>query len=826
MRLYTQLQIEGFSMSIDNPQQLLESLLSVTRPRDVQNILEEIGDHPEISVKENFGNQNFQWQFYGDRESNISTINLGSKPGRSLTERITNSIDAVLEKKKARYPSIEPPSPMAAVSSWFGRPASTDDNGLFNWKDYETPKYDRLVRVVLTQGDINTEPTIDVIDNGIGIMPKDFRSTILSLQQGNKIKKKYLAGTYGQGGSATLAFCQYALVVSRHIDLENIVGFTLIKLIRLGDNYKEDAYVYLSVINEEGNSTVPYFEFQEPIGLFSSFSKKNDQLTTGTLIRHYGYQLDRLEKTLAPSPGNLYHLFHRMMFDPFLPFRIIDLRKEPIKDELVTGSRNRLMKLTLRASSAEEASEIERRTTLRHHWPREMVSAKSDEGPTVGIEYWVVISKKKSGEKISVRPNSNEVYIEKGYPIIGTMNGQNQGELTYRILKDLNLSLVSRHIVIHIDVTLASSDVRRNLFSSTREGFREGEILNELVRVLKNILKEDETLYEIERELLDELLKKGSSETQNEVKEAITGLLKDVGFRVERLEESVPPPENNPQIPISSKPVRKLQQKLSPLRTLPYPSVTKFEIVYPKNKFSVHKQDNHVLRIETDADSKYNKDDRIAIRIEPAELEVASKGLLSGGRIYWRLRPKENAKPNNTGKIIATITRIDGSQIVSELPFEVLPQVVEPSRKDSSVVPEFTVEPVDIDSDRETFDTIWDDLQEQEDPLNVAYKIIDTGRILTIYYSVKFRRYREQLEKLKKQPDLAKLFKKNYEIWIGYHAIMQHQQRRVIEQQNLTDEQLDKIQEHERAVVATMQIKQALQTAEFELKQIKQSDVE
>ena len=86
-------------MGIETICDLLQALLRVTASEQVQDILTAIGDSPAVNVNEPFGPFGFQWHFYGDNPSNMSTINLGSKPGRSLTERVTNAIDAVLERE-------------------------------------------------------------------------------------------------------------------------------------------------------------------------------------------------------------------------------------------------------------------------------------------------------------------------------------------------------------------------------------------------------------------------------------------------------------------------------------------------------------------------------------------------------------------------------------------------------------------------------------------------------------------------------------------------------------------------------------------------------
>lgn len=41
------------------------------------------------------------WRPVGDRENNLATINMGSDPAGGVIERITNAIDAVLEREWA-----------------------------------------------------------------------------------------------------------------------------------------------------------------------------------------------------------------------------------------------------------------------------------------------------------------------------------------------------------------------------------------------------------------------------------------------------------------------------------------------------------------------------------------------------------------------------------------------------------------------------------------------------------------------------------------------------------------------------------------------------
>ena len=85
---------------------LLERLLVATRPSEVQAILTELGDHAERGIRSPFGVSQFMWEPYNGNENNLGTINLGSNSGRSLTERITNSIDATAFRSES--PHIPP----------------------------------------------------------------------------------------------------------------------------------------------------------------------------------------------------------------------------------------------------------------------------------------------------------------------------------------------------------------------------------------------------------------------------------------------------------------------------------------------------------------------------------------------------------------------------------------------------------------------------------------------------------------------------------------------------------------------------------------------
>ena len=827
---------------------LLASLLATTRASEVAAILKALGDSPEARVDEPFGSGIYCWHFYGNTDSNFSTIHIASKPGRSLTERITNAIDAVLEARMAQG-GPTPQSPMEAAKSWFGRPPTTADSGLFSWKDYKTPGYDQLVQLALSTGDEKANPTVDIIDAGIGIRPEDFAGTILSLQRGNKMKKPYLVGAFGQGGSATLRFSSFTLIVSRALADPNTVAFTIIRMIRLPEPYKMNAYVFLSLARSPESPSVPSCKMDSALDPFPSIPDNGlSPIAKGTLVRHYGYNLRGLENPLQASPGNIYHLCQCMMFDPLIPFRIYDLRgkskETKPKREIILGSRNRLMKYVAQTDDKDdepseeivEGGDSEKPTReLRHHFPREMVSLLPDSSPSVGIEYWVVLNRRKSGEKLVLR-NSSELFVERGHPFVGTLHGQNHGDRTDLLLRELELPTVAKHIIIHIDATLADRDTRLDLFSSTREGFAEGDAYKELMRLLRDMLKDDDELFVIENELIEATIQRITSEVDKEVKREILDLLREAGLQIKDSGETIKPGEGKETADApKGRKHHKGTKPLPPLPTLPYPQVTKLSIVFPSDKLSIPLNARYLVRIETDADFRFDREVRIAIRSDPLKLEVASKSGLHGGRMKWRLRPVDTASVGDTGHVIVTITKPNGEQLSAEILFEILPPIEAKGTKAKGLVPPFDVIPVDPYSDEETFERLWPSTTYDDIP-TVAYKAEKLSGKIFVYYSTAFRPYRTQLTSLASQPSTAQLLEHYYKIWIGYHAILQEIDK-PFEPQFLAEpadderpildrylpEIREQIEERERALVAEMQVKQAFKTAELKARLMKET---
>ncbi len=801
-------------MEINSIQELFNRLLATTSPSDVNNILTEIGDNPEIGLNTPFGPLDIFWHPYGGNTSNFSTIGFATKPGRSLTERLTNCEDAVLEEKALNTPS-RPNSPLRAASEWFGRPVSGPDTGLFKW-NYSDGNYDKKVAVVLNSSGNEDAPTLDTIDYGIGIHPEDFPNTILSLQGGNKMTKKYLIGAFGQGGSTTLRFSDSVFIFSKHVSDPQKISFTLIKDFTLGEEYKENCYAYLATRNEEGKIIALSFSTKaSELQLYNGVTKLSI-LKHGTFVRHYAFRLTNLSGSLGPQAGNLYHFLQLSMFDPIIPFRVIDLRiADKINDQIIKGSRNRLMDYTLSDEQDENS-----RTELKHYRPMEYVVPSGSLEPCIGIEYWVIFNKQKERKDAdyTLRPQSNILFIQRGLPIVGTLNGQNQGELSYQMLRNLNLGIVAKHIIIHVDATTAPIFVRRGLFSTGREGFVDGPVLESIKKELERMLKEDSKLEAIEKELVERITSRDTEATNDEVNKKITELLLEAGFTPKSA--GIAPSEGAGQSTLVKPKKHRPIHPSEPLPTLPFPQVTKFKIISPQPKMEIRLNDAESVLVETDADAEFDKRSLIAIRFDQNSIGVASKVPLRGGRLRWVLRPTEQAKAGMNGKITVAITKLDGNQLTDEIEFEILPALEKPSKPDKGIIPPFKIIP--IDPEDENWSVAWEDINKNSDEvLSVAYIPKLIAGVTNVYYSTVFTPFKNQADKLKIHSEsLFKLFETNYQIWIGYHAILQYKAQMMESNEEITSdiEKLEKEREYERARVATMQVKQAVKNAELMIK--------
>ena len=121
------------------------------------------------------------WLPVGGKENNIHTVEVSSNSGLALMERVTNGIDAMLDKEHLlRNESAK--SPAEGAEKWYGV-EDGDLCGITNKKGLELSE--NIVMRTLDSG-VDGRPTVRIQDRGTGQHPDDWETTLLSLQESNK----------------------------------------------------------------------------------------------------------------------------------------------------------------------------------------------------------------------------------------------------------------------------------------------------------------------------------------------------------------------------------------------------------------------------------------------------------------------------------------------------------------------------------------------------------------------------------------------------------------------------------------------------------------
>ena len=449
---------------------IFEKLLKANTAREVTDILVDLTDNHEI-----------RWEAVGGRGNNQSTINMGTDPAAGLVERITNSVDAVLDLEWYQQgcpTDIE--SPRVAVQKWFGLSEGKMRN-IENISAKNIQELAKRISVTLKDSERESFPTVEIRDYGTGIKGEDFSKTILSLNDDNKINKLHQMGAYGQGGSTALSFNTFTIIISRpHKILKkgNSVSFTIVRFNDGGLGQRKLGWYEYCV----GKNNHPL-----------SIELDEEKFNTGTLVRHVGMDIGKYKAKITGPTSSLWYLAHHYMFDTVLPFiisgeRQADLTKGKKENRTVAGNNRRL---TLGGGDNKELTQYKRDATLTF------------KDGKVTLYYWVLTIE---GEDPQDRIKN---YTQASQPIFFTFNGQKQGHLLNSIIKsELKLPFLEKYLVVQIECDQLDNESKRQLFSSTRENTRDTSIKKELEKLVVDTLDADDELKRLDKERRDRYLQK------------------------------------------------------------------------------------------------------------------------------------------------------------------------------------------------------------------------------------------------------------------------------------------------------------------------------
>jgi hypothetical protein len=708
----------------------------------------------------------------GARPNNRGAIEIATDPGRSLVERVTNAHDALLELEHERHggtPSCR--SPREAAAAWLDVPVKEGLAGLTN-KQRQDLAAATIVRI--EHGEGIQSRLVSVIDKGVGIPADQLEGTILSLNESNKIQKHYLAGTYGQGGSSTFAFCKYAVIASHHRDCKQI-AFTVVRYEDLpAEEFKTGRYVYL-VQNDA------------PL----VFDAREADIQRGTVVRHFGYDLSRYTSPLGPR--SIYGILGRILFDPVSAIRLEN--RVHGWNRTIKGARNAL-------NGAVDEGDDSKGPSLDHHVP--MFSVSLGDYGSIAIEYWVLSRpEKKNGKKQRAKPSNN--FVEAGKPIILSHNGQNQGEITGRLIKDeadLPYLQTQGRLICHVNCDRLTPYAKRTLFSSTREQSREGFLLERIRDELARLLTADDELVRFNEEAREQSLKDRDETAQRQMRRQVARLLRFSGAALQEVGGSKSGNDGD-GVEVIPKPPRPKPEPIIPSEPPTY-----IKIVWDEDdEVPFYAGQRRYLRVETDANSDYHDaDDSSKSRINIAvgdELKVFGTSPLKGGRMRIGVECTESVVVGSAGSIHIELYRSGLSALNDERVYAIIDPPTPKEIKSKGSFPDFEVVPVSGPEEED-----WEFICENSDDTNVAQHasnfIMNEGK-LYVYYSEVFPRFSTEFRRFEMQNKAtANSFRTRYEMWLAVHSLLMHQESQI---EDIAEEAINELNRQERcrhAVIAAM----------------------
>lgn len=718
--------------------QFLKALFAAKTVTDAEAALTAFGDSHSAKLA---------WVPVGGNPNNRGPIEVSADAGRSLIERITNGLDAVLElaheEKKGRPACM---SPGQAATAWFGIPAS----GVGDLEEAERHTLAENLIVRLEEGEDRDSRTVDIIDRGIGLLPDEMADTILSINRSNKLQKFYLAGTYGQGGSSTLSYSKITLIASRRKN-SNETGFTLACYHDLpADQFKSGYYAYLTLEGKllraaEWSSDAPF----------------------GTLVRHFGFKLHKYSGSFGPN--SLYGLLHQYLFDPVLPFwlenRVHKWRRA------IGGARARLN------GASDDPSDKTSRTTLSHKVDFFYIDL-IDFG-RIGLEYWVIAPKSAEHQK----PTAG--FVDPDKPIILTLNGQNQCELSRLIIRKLaDLSFLQFRIIVHIKCDTLKPEAKRVLFTSTREQARDSIVLRRIQAEIVTVLREDDDLTRLNALAKASSVKQDNEEQSKYIRKEVSRLLKVQGVEFANEAGSGAPSSDGIDGGKGSEGKGSGGggssggggQRPKPLPIELREPPTFVRIVWPdSDPIKFHPGRERWIRLETDAQSTYHDQLDLAQSkfnfVSSPHFVVQGTTKLVGGRFMVKLKAKSGIKPGETSKFTVNLVRTgELGSLTDSRKVEVISAPPAQTAKQKLSMPRFEFVPISAKDDANWMALGWPD-----DETKVASHSEYKDGILTVYYSTLFPEFagvRKVFEH--KEASLAESFELRYRIWLAVHSFLLH----------------------------------------------------
>lgn len=462
----------------------------------------DVADHIDAFLK---ANPKMRLMPFGGNSMNASTVGIASDSRRAFIEPVVNSEDAINELMVEQNPSwakvsspeelvvdkmgIDLENPSVAIRQALGL---KEDIGANHTRLKIAEKYGAVVTRqkfdIPTAGMTRKEFCFAITDRGIGVDPDDMSNTILAYHRDNKISKPYTNGQFGQGALASLGFCKFNFIATRRQGSDRI-GFTVVYLKEATSKQVQDTYVM--IMDEEGNP------LEIPVGAVTG------EFPHGTKKMFFDYQKDGMHD-LASKPNSIYTTLRAYLPDMPLPVYMDDkIGKNPAHTVLGTFKQ-------LGAYVNEEDEKVE--------FSVGFTPIDIDDGQ-IEVRYFLLPS-----------DADHKNWVSPGKPIIMTFHGQNQHEIESarsKIMEKAGLSQLEHHLLVQIKCDRLTRSQIRDLFATTREMVRKGQLYQQIRAEVIKLLGSDLRLKQIQEQRdREQSAKRVTGESWAEEAKKL-GLLKD-----------------------------------------------------------------------------------------------------------------------------------------------------------------------------------------------------------------------------------------------------------------------------------------------------------
>jgi hypothetical protein len=445
------------------------------------------------------------------RMNQKSSIDAAAESDRGVTERLANAFDASLTaaRRLAGIQQSDPTLRPRVAAQRFLNPDTHNclwepqiPNVTFEkptvqfWSD-NSAEYLRFRKYKSPEGLV----TVLVQDTSLGIARERMADTILCLNSDDKLKTFEAIGQFGHGGSSALAFCELCLILTspRFTNTDEFF-WTLVF------PEAEESASKQSVVRK-------WFCSPDQFPLTDRKAALPDTLSAfpGTSIWHFGYVRGSWLKTAAGAHQDTPAArLGRLFFSYPLP---CEIRGELARGDTTTGAR------TVKGAYYRLLEERSGKNQVVEYRTGEKSESLLVEGVNYGrfsVFVFVLTDRK------LVRN-----YVDNQHPVIITLNGQNHGEMTSKLLSDANFPELASSSIVEIRLDDLDEEALSNVITNSREQPKNSPFTRALVARVRDILAEDESLLEIERQRQDEKAKQSSDGLNQKITRFLAAILSD-----------------------------------------------------------------------------------------------------------------------------------------------------------------------------------------------------------------------------------------------------------------------------------------------------------